>query len=192
MTYFLSSLACHLRYALILMICIVILVLLSKWTGTGGAPQWMVKQVYPSTPPNANVTPAHAAAAANQVRQAQQWMDKSVLTQNNQEALSTATYALGYLDAALDLVQDDFDMLQKAVGDEINVEELDHSLRERQTQLNEVQSYSSQQQPQPQLPTPISNHTYSNSHSSNFNFNLPQSEYVNPNLMVGVTPFPFQ
>ena len=96
------------------MLCIVILVLLSKWTGSGGAPQWMVKHV---SSPSKKVTPAHAAAAASQIRQAQSWLDKSLeATDNNQEALTNATYALGYLDAALDLVQDDMEGLQKAVA----------------------------------------------------------------------------
>ena len=139
---FLPTLAIHLRYALVLIVVIIILVLLSKWSAASNNPTIVklsravgAKNDLATTTP----TPAHVAAAASLAREANSWFVKATRTNDPHTALIYSTYALGYIDAALDLVQQNTATLQTALP--FDVAAMHSSLKEQQQQLVDVDTY---------------------------------------------------
>ena len=85
---FLTSLACHLQYALIIVLIITAVVLFSKWSSFGNAGVYKIK------------SPNHDKHREPLLKLANKWNKKSESDNNPVASLIHATYAVAYLDAA--------------------------------------------------------------------------------------------
>lgn len=108
-----GSLASHLRYALVVMLLILVVVLLSKWSGSETV---VVGKRGAQTPKLARVD------VEKLVKTAKKWSRQSEQDVNPVAALVHATYAVAYIDAA------------RTMSDEVidGVDTLNTTLQERQ------------------------------------------------------------
>jgi hypothetical protein len=93
---FFGTLACHLRYALIIVIIVLVVVLLSKWTGSGASTV------------NVRVVEEQATlkAARSMVKESQESASKIERGAHPLMQLVQAVYAQAYLEAAQSLASD--------------------------------------------------------------------------------------
>lgn len=82
-----GTLACHLRYALLIMITVVVIILFSKWTGSGGTPS------LPFYKPSLQATPSAAL-----LKEAREYNDAPA--PNSVVGLMQTTHALALVHAA--------------------------------------------------------------------------------------------
>jgi len=117
-----GSLACHLRFALIVMLVILVIILLSKWSGSssnsgggGGGGGGGGKS-------RASLAPLVPTDVGKLIKTAKKWSKQSGNDGNPVAALVHATYAVAYLDAARIMSDEEVD----------GVEALSKTLEQRQ------------------------------------------------------------
>ncbi len=124
-----SCLTKHLRYALLVMLIILVIVLLSKWSGTKDS-KANVEDKEDSPQVSKNLSRATNSQVASLVANALSWKQKSDMDQDPRAALMHSTYATAYLDAARTLSSDS----EISRKNQINVDEVSQSLQQRQQQ----------------------------------------------------------
>ncbi len=107
-----GGVACHLRYALIIVLVVLVIILLSKWTGNSTT-------IY---------HPKLSKGVKNLVKEAGEWGNAAEHDTNALLQLMHATYAIAYLNAARTLASDkEIERLSR-----VQLDEMTQTLREKQ------------------------------------------------------------